>query len=419
MRNHRRLAALTTVVLTACGPESQSEYETGFEVRDSAGITISSSTDSAWHGENRWGIDPEPSIVIGTLEGNDPHTAFGRISAVDVFPDGRILIADGMANEIRVFGSGGNYLNTLGSEGPGPSEFGGLGPISVLNGDSVVGRDMGASRNVIFASDGTGSRTVSGPSTYWNDLVGVHVAAWMPDGSSIVTHSVQRSEYPAGTNLVRAEWHLFDPDGYHLAFIGRLPEIRAHNEGEGKAPLAFSRRAGIYPDSSGFWHGFPESWELVHHTANGIDRIVRINRQPALVTEEIRESYRGWDAEAGRIQAEGLPPRFRSIVEARVAERRFAERFPAYRRFLISKDGFFWLANYESIEDLSNPAKSWGVPSEEEEWTVLSPSGQWLGTVAVPRGVAIQAVTEDRIVGIKKDLVDVQYVVVHKLLKPT
>jgi len=419
MRNRSRLVALLVLAMGACGGETPSLSIRGFERWDSAGIIISQSTDSIWNQDTRWRIDPEPSVVIGTREGSDPHFTFGRISSVDVLSDGRLVVADGMANEIRVFNRDGQYLNTLGREGPGPREFSGLGRIAVLAGDSIVGRDNRASRNVIFASDGSDSRTVTGPSIHWNGLVGVYVAGWMPDGSSIVSHSVQRSEYPPGTNLVTAEWHLFDPDGYYRVFIGRLPEIRAHNEGAGAAPLAFSRRAEVYPDSLGFWHGFPERYELVHHTADGIDRIVRIDREPPRITGEIRESYRAWDAESARIQAERLPPEFRYVVEARVEELTFSERVPAYRRFLLSKDGCFWLASYETIDELSDPSRSWDERPEEKEWTILSPEGLWLGSVTVPSGVSVRVVTQDWVVGLRTDEMDVQYVVVHRLLKPT
>jgi hypothetical protein len=165
-------------------------------------------------------------------------------------------------------------------------------------------------------------------------------------------------------------------------------------------------------------HGRPAEWVGLSRWNEWASSAGRGGRHgSAYATETIRESYRAWNAEGSRVQAEGLPPEFRYIVEARVAQLRFAERLPAYRRFLVSADGYFWLEDYDTIEELSDPAWSWSERSVEESWTVLSPEGEWLGTVEIPSGVSLRAVAEDRVVGVKEDELDVQYIVVHELEK--
>jgi hypothetical protein len=419
MKNRLGLLALLALASVACGVETPDSTQRGFEAWDSAGITISMSPDSTWVDETRWRVATEPSVVIGTLEGDDPHTVFGRIGGVGVLSDGRIVVADGHASEIRVFDSDGLHLTTLGGRGKGPGEFENLWGFATIAGDTIVIRDGGAFNQIYFAPDGSGSRTVLGPPPIWNDLFPVHVVGWLPDGSAVITTSVQRSEYPPGTNLVTAPWHLFDPLGNHQAFIGQLPDVWAHNEGEGKAALVFSPRAVIQPDGSGFWHGFPEKVELVHHTADGVDRIIRTGYEPPVVTAALRDAFRARSAESTRLQvAEGVSPDQRRVIRARDAELQFVERLPAYQRFLISADGYFWLESYYSVGELSDPSLSRPDRSGPVGWTVLSPEGEWLGTIEIPAGLSLRTVTEDRIVGVMEDEVDVQYVFVFELEKP-
>lgn len=418
MRQIVALLLFLAMAALSCDKGGRASRPSSFVQTDSAGISVAKSTDSAWVGGERWTVDSVPVVMIGTATGDDPHTAFGRIGGVDVLSDGRIVVADGLANEIRVFDREGVYLTTLGRHGQGPAEFGRLDRIAALNGDSVVGRDVAAFKHVVFASDGSGSRTVMGPPMSWNGLIPVYVAGWLPDGSAIVSHTIQRSDYPPGTSVITPEWHLFDPLGEHLTSFGRLPGARVHNEGEGAAPLVFSLPARTQPDSSGFWHGLPERVELVHYTAAGINRIIRTEYEPPLVTEDLKDSYRAWYTETSRAQAENLPPTLRDLIEARIDQLSFAERLPAYRQFLISTDGFFWLEEYATVQEMSQPTWSWSEGPLGRKWTVLSPQGRWLGTVEIPAGLSLRVVTEDRIVGVVEDELDVQYVVVFELEKP-
>lgn len=84
---------------------------------------------------------PEPGIplhearvdlMIGVADGEGPEV-FGRIGGLLELPDGRIVVADMLANEIRVFSESGEHLFTFGREGEGPGELAGpcclaLGP---------------------------------------------------------------------------------------------------------------------------------------------------------------------------------------------------------------------------------------------------------------------------------------------------
>lgn len=67
-----------------------------------------------------WRFDPE--LRIGTMDGDGPDT-FGRIGDLAVHPDGRIVVLDRQAQEVRVFDPDGRHLETFGRQGGGPGEF--------------------------------------------------------------------------------------------------------------------------------------------------------------------------------------------------------------------------------------------------------------------------------------------------------
>jgi hypothetical protein len=84
--------------------------------------------------------------VIGTVG------RAGDQSGVVLLDDGRIVVADGSANEIRVYDARGARLSTLGRTGDGPGEFRGVRGITAFGRDSLLAWDarVGASSGVLF-----------------------------------------------------------------------------------------------------------------------------------------------------------------------------------------------------------------------------------------------------------------------------
>jgi hypothetical protein len=76
-----------------------------------------------------------------------------------------------------------------------------------------------------------------------------------------------------------------------------------------------------------------------------------------------------------------------------------------------------WLEDFETVEEMSAPSWSWSEGPEATAWTVIDPEGRWMGTVDLPPNFTLRAVGKDRLVGVRTDELDVQYVVVLKLTK--
>lgn len=72
------------------------------------------------------GLEPtwvgEPGVRIGSLEGEGP-TTFGEVRDIGVLLDGRIVVLESQAQELRLFGADGTFLRELARKGQGPGEL--------------------------------------------------------------------------------------------------------------------------------------------------------------------------------------------------------------------------------------------------------------------------------------------------------
>jgi hypothetical protein len=119
--------------------------------RDQIGDTavVRTVSGSVWGDTATLAVD----LAIGELEG-DPEYLLGRPSALDVYPDGRIVVADAQARVVRVYSPTGEHLHTFGREGDGPGEFRRPDHLRVLRDGRIVVRDQSAARFSLFSEGG-------------------------------------------------------------------------------------------------------------------------------------------------------------------------------------------------------------------------------------------------------------------------
>lgn len=65
-------AVLIALLATACSAPD-SAIPDGYTRTDSAGVTITESTEPRWGEGEGWRIAPEPELVIGEVEGDERH----------------------------------------------------------------------------------------------------------------------------------------------------------------------------------------------------------------------------------------------------------------------------------------------------------------------------------------------------------
>lgn len=97
----------------------------------------------------------EATTTIGRTMAAEAGAAdeFGRIVSVVLDPDGKIFVAEGQAQEIRVFEPTGQFVRAFGRSGSGPGEFLALYSLAVL-GDTLLAMDSGNARISLLTRTG-------------------------------------------------------------------------------------------------------------------------------------------------------------------------------------------------------------------------------------------------------------------------
>ena len=125
-RQCARPMAMVASVLTLCACQEQAsqvglgEWAGTVDTLDSGRILIHNPDQPVWTESEQ--LQLRERYRLGSLEGDGPDV-FGQIRDVELGPDGELYVLDGQAADVRVFGSDGVYVRTLGRSGAGPGEF--------------------------------------------------------------------------------------------------------------------------------------------------------------------------------------------------------------------------------------------------------------------------------------------------------
>ena len=368
------LAACSTSDAPAAGP---------VVTRTTRGDTAVVRTESG----SAWGAEATliPEVSIGEMDG-DLEYLFGRVSSLNVGPDGTIYVVDSQVPELRAYGPDGVFLRTLGRPGEGPGEMkrpdGGL---AILSDGRILLRDPGNARIQVYALDGAALETwsirggfnTSNPlfrddadNVYTQILVDPHadVRDWViglvrigPDGT------------PGDT--------LIPPDaGYEPAQL----EARAGDEENRSVsvtgvPFAPSEQWALHPEGW-FVHGISDAYKLTL-LRPGSPLIIERNADAAPVTSGEKEE------EEARVthNLRRTQPNWRWNGPAT------PDRKPHFRRLFAGRDGRIWvevaLAGVEVEDPTYDPKDPEAVPDRWREpvaFDVFETDGTYLGRVRAP-----------------------------------
>jgi len=398
--NRRALAFLLSAwALGACGEARDTPV---VEVRDSAGIRIVENTRSQWGEGAGWSVGADPDARLGVLEG-DPGYQLDGVTGAARLQDGTLVVADAGSNEVRFFDEAGALRSIAGGPGEGPGEFTGLSGLGATPEGAVWAYDFSLRRVTWFHPSGTVDRLVSLDS----QPPMLNAVGPLPDGTFLLkqlwgaTAVAEASE--SGLRRDPVAFVRFDLDGHLVDTLGLFPGREVFlTEEDGRGVMStppFARNAVGTVWGSGVVVGLEESFELVRYGLEGrAEMIVRIP---------------GWDSSLGPDDLEayiqgrlvGVDPQRRASVRQEIEAMPVPATKPAYGSLLADEEGNLWVGAWSSMPD---------VP---ERWTVIDPSGQWLGEVAMPHRFFPFAIGPDWILGVEWDDLDVEYVVLYPLLK--
>ncbi|UCC73471.1 MAG: hypothetical protein JSV86_02605 [Gemmatimonadota bacterium] len=374
------------------------------QVRDSAGVQIVENTGYQWPGGHGWRLSDAPLLDIGVLEG-DPDYQLYRVTGALRLGDGRLVVANAGANELRFYDSTGTYLSTSGARGGGPGEFEGLTWLSASASDSLLAYDWRNRRISVFDAGGKFIRgftlralSHAPPSHSYGAALG--------DGSLLIAAQAFFAAGQVTTGVYRdTVFHLlFDKEGVLADTIGRHPGAEMYIAAVGEhldvLQLPFGCSPHTTPFLDGFYFGRGDSYQIGYFAATGkLERIIRRPQASAPVRPADIESY------TERQLAGVTDENERLIIESVFEGMPFPETMPAYHDLLADAEGNLWVEEYRRPGD------------DQPRWTVFDPNGVMLGIVATPPDFQVYQIGYDFVLGRWTDDLDVEHVRLYELIR--
>jgi hypothetical protein len=396
-----------TVFLAGCKPD------------ESGGALELTGDGPLWAPGEEWRISDEPVLIIGALEGPDAIGSVGRVadqSGVALLDDGRIAVADGEADEIRIYDASGTRLAAVGRTGDGPGEFRGIRGILAFGRDSLLAWDarVGSSngRLSVLTADGTFVRTISVSGLGMRRVIGI-----TEDGTMLVEPEMSTPpdwiEPDLGEYRERRLYERLSLSGERLGSFGPVPgRDRVAASATLRGFTHFARDTYVAVGRLAFYTGDSGSFEISVYDP-GTGAIVRSARRPyeavRVTAEEISRSI---ELRQVTNPLMNVTDRLRALREQRPAQRVMdpadvpaRETHPAFNQISEDPVEHLWVRHAVSTDD------------SLQTWSVFDPAGTWLGEVRFPDELSIRAIGRDHIAGVVTDQFGVEYVHVFRLVK--
>jgi len=380
----------------------------GGTMTDSAGITIVESP-----AEGLWpaGLGPEitDELTIGTAEG-DPDYQFGMIVGIDVTSDGNIYVMDMQARQARVFDSSGTFVRTIGGPGQGPGEFSQatMGLLATA-GDTILVPDLMLQRLDRFTADGTFisqlpmPMATGGMSVRWAerpDGMLVQEARMMQlPGMMDTEPAIQLLRRYPGGELADTIMTLSIPQSFDIDTAGG--EVRANIR------LFDSEPVWTLAEDGRILFAMNIAYNITVYSEDGQqqERIIRRAWERKPVTDADKQAFMKLLGE--QMSSMGAPP---ETVEMLTSSMSFADYYPAFTNLLGGPGNTIWVQRVQTAADMDEGVEFNVQDMGSPKWDVFDRDGRYLGEVTLPDRYTPIRFIGDRIWGVWRDDLDVQYV---------
>lgn len=400
-----RLASFVLALgISACG--SGSDEDPTFAVRDSAGVEIVESRAAAW--------TPGAEFEIG----GDPEGDLFRLSSPQMLPDGRLIVYDGGSCSLRVYDSSQQPTSSFGRCGEGPGEFTGFRGVWNWRGDSLLVVDQAPTRYALFDRDGVLARTGRVPPD--PSLPAPFVAGVLEGGTFVLRgYRDPAGRTSPGIAVGTLQVALARPDEGSWQLLGSYPgatwETIALDENGalGRQQLPFTGSALVVTDATTVFVGLPDRFEIQSYDETGtLTRVLRrtfdpVPVEPVDLEHLLNRRLAQVDGEAAQ---RAVRQAYRDLNHAETMPPFGIPRWPGGAEggpgMLVDDTGSLWVFNH------------YRPGAFENRWTVFSPAGVWLGTVALPERLRPSHIGDDFVLGRWEDDLGFRRVARYRLTKP-
>ncbi|MDH3732790.1 MAG: 6-bladed beta-propeller [Gemmatimonadota bacterium] len=373
-----------------------------------AAATVGSTTDAAaQQASATWTVSVDPVLSIGELDGPDEYI-FQSIARALALLDDRIAVADGGLKLIRIYDASGDFVLEIGSGGEGPGEFMDIRDMWLDDSGDMGVFDSETLRLTRFGLEGSvrESRFVRPPPSdqlppgtlqiflgaFSDGSVGL---GWLGGGGRLTSNSTTADRLVLGR---------FDHEGTFLGLMGEQTFFeRVLYAGGGGGPVAFTPVPywDVHADSLYFTDGLRPVIEVRDGSGN-VGRTIAV---PAVAADV--------DAARSALARRLDDDRFATVENLNESPR--PKAIPTISGLVVDDNGFVWVRAYEAPEDALWLAGD--INRSGGSWWVFDRSGQLAATVVMPAGLRPLDIRSDRIIGVSRDDLDVERVVVHTLGK--
>jgi hypothetical protein len=390
------------LLLSACSGESRWMGT----VRDSAGVQIVENTlESIWSVSDQWTLEEE--LRIGAIEG-DPDYQFGAIGLIAVDSHDRMFVMDAMAQHVKVFSSDGRYEQTIGGPGSGPGEIGQAAVALYIGpGDTLIVPDLGNQRINRYAPDGTSL------GSYRLEIEKGLPLAINATRSGVIVEQLRPLALPdqpvrdtmdaivtlASDGTVLDTLKKFK-GGESFSLAGQSPEIT----------MFAAEPVWQIMEDMRLCFGVNDSYSIEVYSPDGVlERIIRKPFTQNPVSDSDKELM--IEAMVELWTSAGVPPQaipqLRQIIS-------FGDFYPAFAAIQRGPGGTMWVQHIQSPSELTEEERAAFNFVEDigaKDWDVFDNDGRFLGVVTMPPRFSPRAIIGNKMYGVFRDDLDVQYAV--------
>lgn len=390
-------AALIGLVMACSEPRSLDLQQEPHSARDSAGVTVITSSAAAALAPLPWVTEETAALRIGGLAATDAEV-FGAVRGVHGFADGAVAVIDGEAAEVRLFRPTGVHEGTIGRRGRGPGEFESPWLVVSPPGDRLLVYDGPTRRFTEIGGDGT----ILAETTVW-DFRGS--GSRPPVGAAGDWMLINRRvlSMPTGVGLHREPVSLL----WEHRHSGELREIRTveiESSWVSEIPGSLAvREVPFVPRPVGAAHGnralvtLGDAYRIAQYDLEGrLREVFQLDLPRTAVSDSDLETYLRWVAVRF-----GGPP----LEESRThyGDVPLPDSLPAFTSLLVDPDGCIFAQTYRI--DGRDPA----------DWVVFDATGRAQGTLTTPGNLEVHQIGRDFILGLSREEFGVESVVRHGL----
>jgi hypothetical protein len=388
---------MLSVALAACGGGDARTGDVQVQVEDSAGVRIVT-YEATPATVAPFRLPAEPRYRHGTSQGD---YEFQGINVGRLFPDGGAVVADQWNSDVVVLSPDGTTHEVLAQRGEGPGEI--IYPYSmfVLGQDSVLVPDRRLSRLTLFVGDSV-AHMASLPRSGYLGVAGIGSS-----GELLLMHRTPyRSWFDIEEEWLAGHMYRFETETGALDTVASYDHVHRERSGQ-LGPII--RPVGEVTVATGqFVQTRSDRPEIIWRLPDGtVTQIVRWRPEPTPLTDELLEPVEAYERMIGWLNYGVSEARLDEIVQEDMARYRamIGQPLPLFGAPFADAAGNVWLPSYR-------PA----YPEEGSPYTVISSDGEWLGQVETPPRFRILDVTGGLVLGVLRDDMDVENVVVYELV---